>query len=223
MDAWVGLRNLSSCFQILNICFWLFLWIDVILKTILISDKENCAVSVKCIKGNVNIILIQFIYWVACSIHDGTLCMIQEFMRYLTALILIVVSLWKWLVQGQGCNARKVIQRCTHLLYCNVPSLGCNVNRRRMWKPEMRSIFHIKNQWNIQVICELSKFNAFILLGYILSEHWCIYSCLEIPPRENWFQCTQSIRNCNQLSLHYNLVHGFLLEKQSRKIAELNT
>ena len=22
----------------------------------------------------------------------------------------------------------------------------------------------------------------------ILNEHWCIYSCLQIPPRENWFQ-----------------------------------
>ena len=22
----------------------------------------------------------------------------------------------------------------------------------------------------------------------ILDEHWCIYSCLQIPPRENWFQ-----------------------------------
>ena len=23
---------------------------------------------------------------------------------------------------------------------------------------------------------------------WILEEHWCIYSCLQIPPRENWFQ-----------------------------------
>ena len=22
----------------------------------------------------------------------------------------------------------------------------------------------------------------------ILNEHWCIYSCLQIPPRENWFK-----------------------------------
>ena len=22
----------------------------------------------------------------------------------------------------------------------------------------------------------------------ILNEHWCIYSCLKIPPRDNWFQ-----------------------------------
>jgi len=32
------------------------------------------------------------------------------------------------------------------------------------------------------------KFNAFNLHGYYINEHWCIYSCLQIPPRENWFQ-----------------------------------
>ena len=27
----------------------------------------------------------------------------------------------------------------------------------------------------------------------ILNEHWCIYSCLQIPPRENWFQYVQRV------------------------------
>ena len=40
----------------------------------------------------------------------------------------------------------KLFQRCTHLLYCSVLSLGGNVNTRRMSKPDMGSIFHIKNQ-----------------------------------------------------------------------------
>ena len=42
----------------------------------------------------------------------------------------------------------KLFQRCAHLLYCSVLSLavGGNVNTRRMSQPEMRSIFHIKNQ-----------------------------------------------------------------------------
>ena len=35
---------------------------------------------------------------------------------------------------------------------CSVLSLGANVNTRRMWKPDMGSIFHIKNQWNFLVI-----------------------------------------------------------------------
>ena len=26
-----------------------------------------------------------------------------------------------------------------------------------------------------------------------LNEHWCIYSCLQIPPRENWFQYVRRV------------------------------
>ena len=46
----------------------------------------------------------------------------------------------------------KLFQRCTHLVYCSVLSLGGNVNTRRMSNPDMGSIFHIKNQYNILVI-----------------------------------------------------------------------
>ena len=46
----------------------------------------------------------------------------------------------------------KLFQRCTHILYCSVLSLDGNVNTRRMSKPDMGSIFHINNQWNILVI-----------------------------------------------------------------------
>ena len=45
-----------------------------------------------------------------------------------------------------------LFQKCTHILYCSVLSLGGNVNTGRMSKPEMGSIFHIKNQRNILVI-----------------------------------------------------------------------
>ena len=49
----------------------------------------------------------------------------------------------------QGYNARKVILE----VYASfVLSLGDNVNTKRMSKPDMGSIFHIKNQWNILVI-----------------------------------------------------------------------
>jgi len=67
----------------------------------------------------------------------------------------------------------KLFQRCTHLLYCSVLSLGGNVNIRRMSKPDMGSIFHIKKSMKYsghrKLLCELSKlskFNAFNLLGY---------------------------------------------------------
>ena len=44
----------------------------------------------------------------------------------------------------------KLFQRCTHLLFCSVLSLGGNVYTRRMSQPDMGSIFHIKkNQRNI--------------------------------------------------------------------------
>ena len=46
----------------------------------------------------------------------------------------------------------KSFQKCTYLYYCNVLSLGANVNTRRMLKSDMGSIIHIKNQWNILVI-----------------------------------------------------------------------
>ena len=46
----------------------------------------------------------------------------------------------------------QLFQRCTHLSYCSVLSLGGNVNPRRLSKSDMGSIFHIKDQWNIMVI-----------------------------------------------------------------------
>ena len=46
----------------------------------------------------------------------------------------------------------KLFQKCTHVLYCSVLSLGGKVNTRRMSKPDIGSIFHINKQWNILVI-----------------------------------------------------------------------
>ena len=67
----------------------------------------------------------------------------------------------------------KLFQKCTHLLYCSVLSLGGNVNKRRMSKPDMGSIFHIKKSMKysghrklLSELSKLSKFNAFNLLGY---------------------------------------------------------
>ena len=66
-----------------------------------------------------------------------------------------------------------LFQKCTHLLYCSVLSLGGNVNTRRMSKTDMGSIFHIKKSMKYSghrnPLCELSKlsnFNALNLLGY---------------------------------------------------------
>ena len=58
---------------------------------------------------------------------------------------LIVCSIPK-LVYDKVLMQEKLFQRCTNHLYCSVLSLGGNVNTRRMSHPDMRSIFHIKNQ-----------------------------------------------------------------------------
>ena len=58
----------------------------------------------------------------------------------------------KAMIHNKDLMERKLFQRCTHLLYCSVLSLGGNVNTRRMSKPDMGSIFRINNQCNILVI-----------------------------------------------------------------------
>ena len=40
-----------------------------------------------------------------------------------------------------GLNQGKLFQRCTHFLYCSVPSLGGKINTIRMSQPDMESIF----------------------------------------------------------------------------------
>ena len=77
----------------------------------------------------------------------------------------------KFIMQG------KLFQRCAHLLYCSVLSLGGNVNTRWMSQPYMGSIFHkksMKYSGQRKQLCELSKFNAFILLGYQTNTNACI-------------------------------------------------
>ena len=92
----------------------------------------------------------------------------------------------------------KLFQRCTHLLYCSVLSPGGNVNTRRMSKPDMRSIFHIKNQWNILVIenynVNYHNFQNSMLLSSD-SKRTLIYlfDLFTNFPRENWFQWTRRV------------------------------
>ena len=88
-------------------------------------------------------------------------------------------------------NAKKVISEMYAFLYCSVLSPGGNVNTRRIWKPNMGSIFHVKNQLHIlvirkEILCELSKlskFNAFNLLGYYTNTDASIFVCKFRPER----------------------------------------
>ena len=86
----------------------------------------------------------------------------------------------------------KLFQRCTHLLYCSLLSLGGNANTRRMLQPDMGSIFHLKKSMNysgqktIMRIIKIFEIQCFYP-PRILDKHWCNGSCLQIPHRENWF------------------------------------
>ena len=92
----------------------------------------------------------------------------------------------------------KLFQRCAHLLYCTVLSLGGNVNTRRMSKPDMGSIFPIKKTMKYsghrKLLCEfskLSKFNAFNLLGYLMNTDESILVCKFCPERTGFNMYTE--------------------------------
>ena len=55
----------------------------------------------------------------------------------------------------------KLFQRCTHLLYCSVLSLGGNVHTRRMSQPDKGSIFNTKKNneifWSKETITLIIK------------------------------------------------------------------
>ena len=102
----------------------------------------------------------------------------------------------------------KSFQKCTHLEYCSVLSLGSNVNTRRMSKPDMGSIIHIKNQWNILVIGNYYvNYQNLMLLTSSDTERTLMHLLLftSSAQRELVSICTQRINNRNWLSLPYIL------------------
>ena len=109
----------------------------------------------------------------------------------------------------------KLFQKFTHLLYCSVLSWGGNVNTRRMSKPDMGTIFHIKNRWNILVIgnynVNYQNFQNLMLLKSSVTKRTLMHLSLftNSAQRELVSICTQSIHDRNKLSLPYIL--GFPL------------
>ena len=75
--------------------------------------------------------------------------------------ILVVTTLNENIFQTKDVMHGKLFQKCTHLLYCSVLSLGGNVNTRRMLQPDIGSIFHIKKSMKYSghrnLLCELSN------------------------------------------------------------------
>jgi len=121
----------------------------------------------------------------------------QSTAKHCSTQSLVECGLIKVIMQG------KLFQRCTHLLYCSVLSLGGNVNTRRMSKPDMGSIFHIKNQWNILVIenyyVNYQNYQNLMLLPSSDTKRTLMHLFLftNSAQRELVSIYTQSIRNCN--------------------------
>ena len=94
---------------------------------------------------------------------------------------------------NQGCNARKNFSEVYTSFVLQFTVSGRNVNTRQMSKPDMADpSFTYNNQWNILVIGNYYV-NYQNSDTRILNEHWWLYSFLQIPPKENWFQCVRRV------------------------------
>ena len=96
---------------------------------------------------------------------------------------------------------KKLCQRCKHLFYCSVLSLGVNVNTNvEAWhginllhKKSMKYSGHRK------LFCEWSKLSKFNALTFSDTKRTLMHLFLftNSAQRELVSTCTQSIRNCN--------------------------
>ena len=87
---------------------------------------------------------------------------------------------------------------CAHFLYCILLSLGGNVNTGRMSQPDMGSIFHMKNKWNILVVgnyyVNYQNYQNVMLLSSTDTKRTLMHLfLLQIQPWENWFQYVRRV------------------------------
>ena len=143
-------------------------------------------------------ILIDF--WMsACKLGLFLYCLVTLYLKR----SLIHNGTFKTLSRTKGVMYGKLFQRCTHLLYCSVLSLGGNINTRRISQPDMGSIFHIKNQWNILVIgndyVNFQNYQNSMPLTSSDTKKTMMHLFLftNSAQRELVSMCTLSIRNCN--------------------------
>ena len=124
---------------------------------------------------------------------------------------LLNIKAWLNQIRSKDVMQGKLFQKCTHLLYCSVLSLGGNVNTRRMSKPDMGSIFHINNQWHILVIgyyyVNYQNYQILMLLTSFDTKRTLMHLFLftNSAQRELVSLWTQSVHNRNKLSLPYIL------------------
>ena len=85
---------------------------------------------------------------------------------------------------------------------------------RRMSQPDMESIF---TKIIFETIMWIIKIKCFYP-PRILDEQWCIYSCWQIPPRENWFQY---VREYTQPQLTFLALHPCIYVSINGKLSFL--
>ena len=106
---------------------------------------------------------------------------------------ILLFTVFRYILYFKVIMQGMLFQRCTHFLYCSALLLGGKVNTKRMSQPDMESIFTkiiyeiFWSKKTIMWMIKIIKIKCFYP-PRILDEHWSIYSCLQIPPRENWFQ-----------------------------------
>jgi len=103
----------------------------------------------------------------------------------------------------------KLFQRCMHLLYYSVQSLGGNVNTRRMSQPDMESIFLIQNQGIILVIR-----NYYVnYQNYQNYQNYMLLSSSDTPWLSTLYdQNCSTLQNCKQ-SYGSSSVPGIIIEQ----------
>ena len=143
--------------------YWNYFYQDFKYRVLLMISFSN-SISVSRLKSCISIVNLRDQF----SAPGGRFSWVQ-----LSCMQINRINLSTGLLRFKDVIQGKLFQKCTHLLYCSVLSLGGNVNTRRMSKPGMGSIFHIKKSMKYsgyrKLLCELSKlskFNAFNLLGY---------------------------------------------------------
>ena len=90
-------------------------------------------------------------------------------------------------------NTRKLFQKCMHVLYCSMLSLGGN-DTALHWIHFSHKEKSMKYSGHRKLLCELSKLSKLMLLTSSDTRRTLIiYSCLQIPPKENWFQYARRV------------------------------
>ena len=71
-----------------------------------------------------------------------------------------------------------------------------------------------------KLLWELSKLsNLMLLTSSDTKEHWCIYSCLQISPKENWFQY---VRRVYTTAIHFPCITPWTNHEKKGQIKNFN-